>query len=106
MTSPLVATFFEKFDINNKNNEDSQTKIINITEEKEKVENGVAEISKIDSDGVEKPYALKAFDAKVGSYHYKRNIKKPIEDESTKKKKKEMVIIEKLGDLVNIEKKD
>ena len=106
MTSPLVSTFFEKIKISYKNNEDSLTKIINITEEKEKMKNDVPEISKIDSDGVEKSYALKAFDAKVGSYHYKRNIKKPIEEDVVKKKKKEMVIIEKLGDLVNIEKKD
>lgn len=114
-TELLLYKFLDKFHINNSKTEEIETvtdnpniKCVKINEEKKKEISGVSEISKIGGDNteVEKPYALKSFGATLSSYHYKKNSRKPLVDEAQKKKQKEVVVIEKLGDLVNIEKKD
>ena len=80
----------------NKEPIDNNIKSVNIVEDKTSCDTKVNSISKLDSD--DKPYALKAFGATMGSYHYKKNIKKPM-GENKNKKTKEVIVIEKLSDL-------
>ena len=99
----LLKTFLSKFAtdedvrVNNTDMEiEEDVKSIKITEGKEAEDTSVNSITKLGED--DKPYALKAFGATLGSYHYKRNIKKAKKEEDGKPKK-EFVVIEKLSDI-------
>lgn len=111
-TEVLLKQFLDKFiidvekgvDNNIESVVDPNIKLVKIDEEKNKESNTVNEISKLDEDN--KPYALKTFGATMSSYHYKKNSKKPLNVDNGKKKGKEMVFIQKLDDLINVDKKD
>lgn len=114
-TELLLEKFLNVFNVDDSKVEETDLitenpniKCVKINEEKKKEVNSVSEISKLDGDNteVEKPYALKSFGATLSSYHYKKNSRKPVVDETKKKKGKEIVVIQKLGDLVNVDKKD
>ena len=104
MTSPLCEIFMNKFNMDNIHI-DSNIKNVNIN-----TDNKVINDNKVGMDNdlteEDKPYALKTFDLKINGYRYKKNIKKTSDDlDKLKKKQNEFVVIEKLSDMKNVDKK-